>query len=88
MKFKNFRKNKKLMDGYEVIIYDDETGRKLYHDILPVGLSKNGSKQYQGLQTSEERAVYDNLFEEYGHCNITDSDIDNENKQIFIDITI
>lgn len=84
MLFKNFRKNKKLMKNYEVIIYDEVTGDKLYHDILPVGVTENGSKMYKGLLDKITRDYYDSIFIKYGEMSISDKEIDDDYKQIFL----
>ena len=87
MKFSNFRKNKRLMKNYRVIIYYESKGDKLYDDILPVGYSENGSKMYNGLLTKQDRDYYDNVFRVYGDFVIIDKDIDDENKIIYLYIS-
>lgn len=84
MLFYNFRKNKRLMKNYVVIIYHEVSGDKLYHDILPVGFNENGSNLYYGLMTKKERDYYDDVFRDYGDFVITDKDIDDENKLIYL----
>ena len=84
MKFKDLKKDKRLMKGYEILIYNGAYGDKIYDDILPVGISKQGIKEYTGLVTKKERDYHDSVFEELGNREIVDKDVDNEYKQIFI----
>ena len=84
MKFKDLKKDKRLIKGYNVLVYDGLYGDKIYHDILPVGISKQGIKEYTGLVTKKERDYYDSVFIELGNREIVDKDVDIENKQIFI----
>ena len=86
MLFSQFRKNTKLMKGYTVILYAEQDGEKLYHDILPVGFNETGHKTYKGLMLKKERDYYDSVFKEYGDYVITDKDIDDEYKIIYLHI--
>lgn len=86
MKFASLRKDKKLMSGFTIIIYEIPLGDKVYHNILPVGYSRTGSKMYNGLLTRVERDYYDNIFKKYENYIIRDKEVDIENGLIFIEI--
>jgi len=84
MKFSKLKKDKRLIKGYNVLIYDGLYGDKIYDDILPVGINRFGNTDYRGFNTKKERDYYDSVFIELGNREIVDKDVDIVNKQLFI----
>ena len=73
-------RKRKLYDK-EVIIYDETSDEKIWHDSIIVF---NKGKEYYGFATKQEREDNEWLLRKYGKREIDDFDTDCEYGQVFI----
>lgn len=71
MKFKKII-GKKYMLNKNIRIYLNN--ENVYDNILPVGYSKKGVKEYYGLLDSSDRIFFDDIIKKYGEYEVIDID--------------